>query len=248
MVWSGLVCFMVKRLLELVKSWYHGRMATPAFLTRFHPGRSLWGRLFFTFSIFLVMIAIPMLVLFMLVRPAYRDLSTMQAQQADISSLVDNTNASYDLFTKYLMTCNELDFSLFHANFQNVRNALHYLDGNLPPNFHYNIYDLESMADSFDEMAASIREDVQANIAFIYIDRRKAELGRLRDYLNNEYARLLTGYLQHVRDRSLAIRGMIDTSELVIGLILVAILVLGWVIATLVSGTIARPVQSLVAS
>jgi signal transduction histidine kinase len=183
--------------------------------------------------------------LFLLVNSAYRELASMQSRQAEISRLITVTDEAYDIFGKYLYTRNESLQLDFRAREGAIAESVSHLDGELPTDFHYYLYDLSHMHQTFSELAASIRSDFLAGMERIFLDKRLAELDRMRGYIRYEYSRLLMDYLEHVRGRSGELRAGLDRSEQVIFLVMILVLIGGAALAGRISRGIASPIKKL---
>ena len=186
-----------------------------------------------------------MVSLFLLVNAAYRELAVMQSRQSQISRLIAATDDAYDLFGKYIYTRNESLKLAFRSREEAISVRLARLDAELPPDFHYSLYDLARMHQTFTELADSIRADLLRGVERIFLDKRLAELNRFRGYINGEYSRLLVDYLEHVRGRSEELRAVVDRSERVTVIVMALILLGGALLAGRISRGIASPIRRL---
>jgi HAMP domain-containing protein len=208
-------------------------------------GLPLRHRLFFVFSAYLVAVAVPMVSLFLLVNAAYRELAVMQSRQSQISRLMAVTDEAYDLFGKYIYTRNESLNLAFKTREEEISSAAARLDAGLPTDFHYYLYDIGRMHETFTELADSIRADLMRGVERIFLDKRLAELNRFRGYINGEYSRLLVDYLEHVRGRSEELRAGVDRSEQVTIIVMALVLIGGALLAGRISRGIAFPIRRL---
>ncbi len=186
-----------------------------------------------------------MVSLFLLVSAAYRELAVMQSRQSEISRLIAATDEAYDLFGKYVYARSESFNLAFRAREESISVAASRLDSELPPDFHYYLYDLARMHLTFTELADSIRVDLLGGMERIFLDKRLAELNRFRGYIGEEYSRLLMDYLEHVRGRSEELRAGLDRSERVIFIVMALVLLGGALLAGRVSRGIASPIRRL---
>ncbi len=208
-------------------------------------GLALRHRLFLFFSAYLIAVAVPMVSLFLLVNAAYRELAVMQSRQSQISRLIAATDEAYDLFGKYIYTRNESLNLAFRSREEAISSADARLDAELPRDFHYYLYDLARMHQTFTELADSIRADLLRGVERIFLDKRLAELNRFGGYINGEYSRLLVDYLEHVRGRSEELRAGLDRSEQVIVIVMALVLLCGALLAGRISRGIASPIRRL---
>lgn len=208
-------------------------------------GLALRHRLLLVFSAYLVAVAVPMVSLFLLANAAYRELAVMQSRQSQISRLIAATDDAYDLFGKYVYTKNESLNLAFRSREEAISVAAARLDAELPGDFHYSLYDLARMHQTFTELADSIRADLLSGVERIFLDKRLAELNRFRGYINNEYSRLLVDYLEHVRGRSEELRAGLDRSERATVIVMALVFLGGALLAGRISRGIASPIRRL---
>ena len=208
-------------------------------------GLALRQRFFLVFSAYLFAVALPMVSLFLFVNGAYRELAVMQSRQSEISRLMAATDEAYDLFGRYTYSRSEAQLTAFRSQEQAISAASARLDAELPQDFHYPLYDLESMRQTFSELAESIRGDLLAGLERIYLDKRLAELNRFRGYINQEYSKLLVDYLEHVRGRSDELRAGVNRSERLTALVMALVLLGGAVLARRISRGITSPIRRL---
>ncbi|MEI6387107.1 MAG: histidine kinase [Spirochaetota bacterium] len=206
---------------------------------------ALRHRLFLAFSGYLVAVAVPMAILFLVVSSAYRDLAAMQSRQSEISGLIAATDEAYELFTKYSYTREGTLLAEYSKHEAGIALSSSHLDSELPADFHYYLYDISSMHRSFSELAQSIRSDVEGGMERIFLDKRLAELNRTRGYISEEYSRLLTDYLEHVRGRSEELRADLDRSERITFIVMALVLLGGALLAGRISAGIASPIRRL---
>lgn len=179
------------------------------------------------------------------IRGAYGELVVYQQNQESIfalSAVMDRAAAGID---NHLLSGNAEYLDTLRDELDRFAAATRDLERRLPRDFRYRIRDLRSMAETFADYARSAAADLAAGKERIYVNRDRADLVRLKGFIQEESGRLLSSYMEHTRELIAASRSDLERNENLayLGAILGALTAAG--IALRIAAEIADPLHLL---